>query len=341
MNLQNISSEDNKTNSASIALRMKISFIVPSISVAISLYILLALFYHKHTSFSITNTIGKRMIFLNLLNSCLVFINSLTNLMFPVLIETFKSDQFCKGYFSVQIANVFLSRFFTFALFWIRQHHLYKNLHFKFKCLSVFQRFSNFPLILLGTVLPITEYYLIFKYSNFYAHQGPAGMWGCQYKRQFKEIKHLTFTIYSFQTFLFVFLVVLVLIPIVIKRRNKKKLNSTEKASNVEKTIPRLSASIFVTCLCNLVFITVTVLVQRSQVENYIDKTLLVSLVLNLNMIVNSVSLQLSFIDYKKRLFFLRKTDNNLNSGLSSKTNTALEIPSVAKSVMVNKTTKI
>ena len=331
MNLQNISSEENTTNHRSTALRMKISFTIPSIITAISLYILLALFYHKHTTSSKTNTIGKQMIYLNLLNSCLVFINSLTNFMFPLLVKTFKSDQFCKGYFSFQIANVFLSRFFTFALYWIRQHHFYKNLHFKFKCLTIFQRVFNYPLILLGLILPITEYYLLLKYSNFYVHHSPSGIWGCQYKRQFKEIKHLTFTIYSFQTFLSVLLVVLVLLPIAIKKRNKRKINSTKAASNIEKTIPRLSASIFITCLCNLVFITVTVLVQRSQVENYIDKTLLVSLVLNLNMIVNSVSLQFSFTDYKKRLFFQKNVVNSLNPCQVFEKNTAFEIYSVRK----------
>ena len=341
MNLQNISSEENKTDPANVALGMKISFTIPSISTAISLYILLALFYHKHLTSSTIKTFGKRMITLNLLNSCLVFINSLTNLMFPILIRTFKSDLFCKGYFSFQIANVFLSRFFTFALFWIRQHHFYKNLHFMFKCLSVFQRAFTFPLILLGTILPVAEYFLIFKHSTFRVYHRPAGVRGCEYKRQFKEIKHFTFIIYSFQTFLSVSLVALVLIPLVIKKRNKRKLKFTKTACNIEKTIPRLSASIFTTCLCNIAFIMVTVLVQRSQIEVYIDKTFLVSLVLNLDMIVNSVSLQFSFSDYKRRLFFQRKLDSFLNSGMASKTNTPLEIPSVAKSVLIYKTTKM
>ena len=289
---------------------------------------------------------------LNLFNSCLVFINAVTNLMYPIFIKIMKSNQFCKGYFSFQIAVIFLSRFLTFTLFWVRQHHLYKKLHLKFKYLTIFQKICNFPLIVLGIILPIIEYYLLYNHSTFYVYFNPAGVWSCHFERNLIGIKNLTWFIYSFQTFLYIALIFLVLIPILIKKRNKRHLNLSQTPCNIEKTIPRLSASIFVSFLCNLVFVMVAVLVQKSYVEAYIDKTLLISLILNTHMIANLISLQFSFTDYKRRLFFQKNIDTNSNLLIQqretrkycmSKRNKDLDIAAVTKPVLMNKsvTTKM
>ena len=303
--------EENITLYVNKGLRSKVSFIIPSIGIAISLYITVALFYHKYTSSPSISNVGRKMNALNLFNSCLVFSNAVTILMYPILIEIVKSNEFCQGYFSSQIAVVFVSRYLTYVLFWIRQHHFYKKLHLKFKCLTIFQKICNIPLIIIAAFLAIIEYYLLYNYSTFYVYFNPAGMWGCKYEKFLKEVKISTLFIYSFLTFLYIALIFLVLIPILIKKRNKRKLNLSQIASNIEKTIPRLSASIFVSCLCNLVFIVVAVLVQFSYVEAYMDKTLLVALILNTNMIANLISLQFSFTDYKRRLFFQKKIASN------------------------------
>ena len=332
MILHNLQIEENKTNNASIDFRIRISFIITSVSTATSLYILIALFHYKWFSSPTINAIRKRMIYLNLSISFLAFTNALTNMIFPILVKVLKSDEFCNGYFSTQLAIVYLSRIFTYAFFWTRQQHFYKNLQLKVKYLTVCQRVCNFPRIAFGKILPITEYCLLFKYSAVRVYHKPAGMWGCSYERTLKKTKYLSFFLYSLQSLLFISLIFLVLVPLIIKKRNKQKLNLIQLACKIEKTIPRLAASIFVTCLSNLLFVKVAVLVEKSFEEVSIDKPVLVLLIFNANMIANLILLQLSFTDYKRRLLFQRKMETNSNLRLAScmpKGNLAQNVSSV------------
>ena len=144
-------------------------------------------------------------------------------------------------------------------------------------------------------------------------------MWGCSYERTLKKTKYLSLFLYSLQSLLFISLIFLVIVPLIIKKRNKRKLNLIQLACKIEKTIPRLAASIFVTCLSNLLFVKVAVLVEKSFKEVSIDKPVLVLLIFNGNMIANLILLQLSFTDYKRRLLFQRKIKTNLNLRLASR----------------------
>lgn len=307
--LQNETANQSSTaESYNQSLRSTVSLVSTGMDLIAALYLTAALVHHKHKSpraqvSSVTNKMNVFGLFSSLLTSA----NALVNFLFPILVETFHSRTFCKAFFSFQIGTVLLSRSFTYALFWVRQHHFYKRPEQRLKCLVLFQKTCSSPLFVLGVFLPFIEFYLLYRHRSVHSYLHPAGFWCCGSRGFSDEARSLTYVVYLLQTFFSVTLTVLVLIPIVVYVRRKKILSS--KRSSVGENIPRLSASILVASVSDLCFIAVAVTVQRENV--IIDKTLLVSLVLNANMICNLVCLQCSFSDYKRRLMLPNVSGNS------------------------------
>ena len=319
LTLHNESKIENNTIVYNKGLRNTVSYISTSINLAASLYIMTALLHHKYNSRAVSSTVTSKMNIFSLFNSCLVSVNATVNFLFVLLIETFHSDAFCMGFFSFQIGLVLSSRSFTYALFWIRQHHFYKKLGPTHRCLILFQKIFSSPLFVLGVFLPFFEFFLLYKHSSFYIYLNRAKCWSCGNNGFSAGAKSLTYLIYLLQTLFSVSLIVLVLIPIVVHERNKKNFTFSSRISRIGENIPRLSASIFVASLSDLVFIIVAVLVQRNDVDAIIDKTLLMSVILNANMIANLVCLQCSFIDYKRRLLFRKNVYGRSSSNFQLK----------------------
>ena len=317
--LQNETANQNSTTASyNQSLRSAVSLASTGLSLIAALYLTAALLYHKRKSPRVSGVTDKMNHF-GLFNSFLVSVNALVNFLFPFLIETFHFHFFCEAFFSFQIGSVLLSRSFTYALFWVRQHHFYKRLAQRLKCLVLFQKACSGPLFVLGVLLPFVEFYLLRRHSSFRAYLHPAGFWACGSRGFSGEARSLTYVVYFLQTFFSVALIVLVLIPIVVYERKKKSFNLSRRISRIGENIPRLSASILVASLSDLVFIAVAVTVQRDDIDVIIDKTLLISLVLSANMIGNSICLQCSFTDYKRRLMFGKTPYPRSNSNMELK----------------------
>ena len=166
------------------------------------------------------------------------------------------------GFFSFQIGLVLSSRSFTYALFWIRQYHFYKKLGPTYRCLI------NFPENFQQSVLSARSLFAIFRVfpalqTQIVLHLSePGQILELQKQRVFcrkLDLLHLPFANY-----VFCFADCSSLNSNCSLRAQQKELHFFEQQNFPNRrNHPRLSASIFVASLSDLVFIIVVGAARR------------------------------------------------------------------------------